>query len=230
MDELPVARTKSQSAYESLKVLIIRGRLRPDHRISPQDLADRLRLSLTPTREALLRLEAEGYVRQEANRGFFVKPFTIAEQRDLYATLLWCMIWCLRDEGVDAARIGSVGEAVRLACEAHADAPPADAAEAFVSAYDAAWMALAGGLDGLKPLQMQQALDRTRCLRTLDAADPDRRRDVAARVGEICAAMQRGAVIRAAYRAEALRQSLEGRMVALAAHANAPTKKTIAET
>lgn len=74
---------KSASTYEHLKHLAIKGELRPDRRLSPVDLADYFRVSVTPIRDALVRLAAEGFITWEMSRGYFTKPFTVAEQRHL---------------------------------------------------------------------------------------------------------------------------------------------------
>ena len=51
-------------------------------------LAAELGISKIPLREALARLEQEGLVRAEANRGFFVRPLSAAEAEEVYALRL----------------------------------------------------------------------------------------------------------------------------------------------
>jgi DNA-binding GntR family transcriptional regulator len=51
-------------------------------------LAAELGVSKIPLREALARLEQEGLVRAEANRGFFVRPLSAAEAEEVYALRL----------------------------------------------------------------------------------------------------------------------------------------------
>src|SRR4051812_43830733 len=74
---------KAASAYEYLKQLAIGGDLRPDRRLSAIDLADYLRVSVTPIRDALVRLAADGFITWEMSHGYFTKPFTVDEQRQL---------------------------------------------------------------------------------------------------------------------------------------------------
>jgi DNA-binding GntR family transcriptional regulator len=74
---------KSAAAYERIRTLVIEGLLRPRQRLNPADLAKLLKISATPIREALARLASEGYIASEAHRGFFAKPLSVAEQRDL---------------------------------------------------------------------------------------------------------------------------------------------------
>jgi DNA-binding GntR family transcriptional regulator len=54
-----------QEPYERLRELIVRGRLAPGGRLIETDVARRLGISRTPVREALRRLQQEGYVRAE---------------------------------------------------------------------------------------------------------------------------------------------------------------------
>ena len=48
--------------YEALRALIVRGQLAPGSRIVETDVAARLRVSRTPVRGALQRLQQEGYI------------------------------------------------------------------------------------------------------------------------------------------------------------------------
>ena len=48
--------------YEALRTLIVRGQLAPGSRIVETDVASRLRVSRTPVRGALQRLQQEGYI------------------------------------------------------------------------------------------------------------------------------------------------------------------------
>lgn len=69
---------------------ILRAELRSGSRLSDTVLAEELGVSRTPVREALLRLEKEGFLEAETGRGFFVKPLSAAEVRDVYP-ILWTM-------------------------------------------------------------------------------------------------------------------------------------------
>ncbi len=77
----------SQRAYEVLSHAIASGRLRPGARISEKTVASRLRISRTPVREALLRLEVEGVVRCTSRRSYNVGTLTVDDVRELYETL-----------------------------------------------------------------------------------------------------------------------------------------------
>jgi DNA-binding GntR family transcriptional regulator len=61
-----------QSVYEALVELVIAGRLSPGQHLVETELARQLGVSRQPVREALHRLEAEGWVDLRPNQGAFV--------------------------------------------------------------------------------------------------------------------------------------------------------------
>jgi len=176
--------TKSESAHEHLKQLVIEGRLRPSRRLSPTDLAALLQISVTPVRDALVRLEAEGFVAGEPGRGHFSKPFTVEEQRDLQRQLFTSFLTCLDEVARDQ------GPAVRAALSAWRDAvaglPEADTALAFVAAYDRLLIGLADrATSAIQPRLVRNAVERTRYVRRLDARQAGRRAAVAAGIDAV---------------------------------------------
>jgi DNA-binding GntR family transcriptional regulator len=64
--------TLRDSVYESLKTMIQTGALQPGSRLTELDLAARLKVSRTPLREALNRLERDGLVTNKPRHGYFV--------------------------------------------------------------------------------------------------------------------------------------------------------------
>lgn len=60
------------------------GSLKPNDKINEKHLSDRLGVSRTPVREALIQLAAEGLLESEPRRGFRVKPLILEEAKDLY--------------------------------------------------------------------------------------------------------------------------------------------------
>jgi DNA-binding GntR family transcriptional regulator len=61
-----------QSVYEALVELVVEGRLPPGQHLVETELARQLGVSRQPVREALHRLEAEGWVDLRPNQGAFV--------------------------------------------------------------------------------------------------------------------------------------------------------------
>src|SRR5262249_15295680 len=83
-----VVTTKSTAgpayAYAQVRAAIVENRYPPGHRLVEQRIAEELGLSRTPVRDALGRLEAEGLVVSERNRGAMVRPLSQTEVVDLY--------------------------------------------------------------------------------------------------------------------------------------------------
>jgi len=69
---------------------IVSGTLAPGVRIKEARLAEELGTSRTPLREALIKLEQEGFVRSELAHGFTVEPISGREVREIYP-LLWTL-------------------------------------------------------------------------------------------------------------------------------------------
>jgi DNA-binding GntR family transcriptional regulator len=76
-------RSARLTTYEQLKQLILSGQLRPAERLSEARLAERLGVSRTPLREALMKLDEEGLVVGQRNVGYSVADLDIGAVRDL---------------------------------------------------------------------------------------------------------------------------------------------------
>ncbi len=70
--------------YEAIRRAIVEGGYRPGLRLVEQRLAEEFAVSRTPIREALRRLEADGLVMVERNRGARVRRLSEQEIADLY--------------------------------------------------------------------------------------------------------------------------------------------------
>ncbi len=91
---LPVRAPLTDEVYESLKVWIIDQIREAGVRVNIEAVARSLDVSPTPVREALVRLEAEGFVVKEPQRGYSVTPpLTPARLRDLYDLRLLLEPW-----------------------------------------------------------------------------------------------------------------------------------------
>ena len=89
----------------ALRDAILSGELRPGDRLRQEHLAEQLRVSRIPLRDALRRLESEGLVRIGRNRGAEVSSLTSADVKEIYAIRI-----ALETELVHAA-IGALTEA-----------------------------------------------------------------------------------------------------------------------
>jgi len=75
-------RSKQEFAYSAIREAIVNGELKPKERLVISTLADGLGISEIPTREALKRLEAEGYATMTSN-GMVVSSVSSEELADL---------------------------------------------------------------------------------------------------------------------------------------------------
>ncbi len=85
---IPSNKSLGQLAYEQLHELIERGILRPGDRISVNGLAERLKISRTPVREAISWLEGDGLIAHEPALGRVVASLDRQMVTELYAMRL----------------------------------------------------------------------------------------------------------------------------------------------
>jgi len=74
----------SETVYNDLRDDIFAFRLMPGDRFAENDIAERLRVSRTPVREALMRLRSEGLVHGHFRNGWEVVPIDFARFAALY--------------------------------------------------------------------------------------------------------------------------------------------------
>jgi GntR family transcriptional regulator, rspAB operon transcriptional repressor len=84
MQVIDRAESLSQRAYQSLRKAIRDGVIVHGVLYSEKDLADRLGISRTPVREALIELAREGLVTIAPQRGFQLHALSHAEQEEVY--------------------------------------------------------------------------------------------------------------------------------------------------
>lgn len=80
-------RSLREEVYEHLRAQMHQGRLRPGDELDLNALAAGIGISRTPLRDALLRLECEGFVEIHNRRGVRVTPLTLHRIRDIYEIL-----------------------------------------------------------------------------------------------------------------------------------------------
>lgn len=83
---LQIIRSKSipQAVQETITNMILRGDFRAGDKLNEFELANALKVSRGPVREAFRALEESGLVRSAKNRGVFVREITLQEAKDLY--------------------------------------------------------------------------------------------------------------------------------------------------
>ena len=76
-------RTKEEQVADFLREGIISGTFPRGSRLKQAEIAERLQLSITPVREALKLLEAEGYINGNSYRGACVVPFDATASKEV---------------------------------------------------------------------------------------------------------------------------------------------------
>jgi DNA-binding GntR family transcriptional regulator len=145
----------NRTVYDRLKEMLLEGMFCPGSQLRPGDIADRLRVSATPVREALIRLCAEHLVISAPNRGFSAKILNLAELQELFG--FSCLILCHQ---LTAYGVGDSREAIALAA-----ADPANVS-ALVHAEEAMHAQLAG-CSRLVRTTIRNLDDRTHFIRRL---------------------------------------------------------------
>ncbi|WP_112382482.1 GntR family transcriptional regulator [Sphingomonas carotinifaciens] len=111
-----IVRTLSEQIFAIVRERIISGVLPRDTPIRQDALATELGVSKIPLREALARLEQEGLLTSQANRGFFVRPMSATEAEEIYELRL-----ALEPEAAARACLLATADDQQAAREAFAD-------------------------------------------------------------------------------------------------------------
>lgn len=132
MSDAEAGRSGSERAYRRLRDEILHGGLMPGDRLTAADLRTRFDLGLTPIREALTRLSAEGLVDAEIHRGARVADVSAEGLADLMATRRSIERLCLAAaiERGDAAWEARVVAAMHVLARTPLPADPGDRAAA----------------------------------------------------------------------------------------------------
>lgn len=84
---IPVSTRASDAAYTELKQRIQKGDLPPNAAIDEVEAARQLGISRTPVREALLRLQSEGFVAISRGKGIRVLPLSVEDMKEIYQVI-----------------------------------------------------------------------------------------------------------------------------------------------
>lgn len=135
--------TISSRVLADLRTAILRADLAPGAKINLDQLRERFQTSISPLREALARLTADGLVLFEDQRGFRVAPVSEAELDDIQAMRLTLEVSALRE----AVRHGGMdweSDIIRSLHRLSRTSPAADAAQ-WLGSHDAFHLALIAG-------------------------------------------------------------------------------------
>lgn len=106
-------KTKEEQVCDFLREGIIAGRYPRGTRLKQQEIATLLKTSITPVREALRMLAAEGYVVGDSFRGAMVAPFDIDATSEMLNLRILLETQLVRS-AVERATAGDIDELTRL--------------------------------------------------------------------------------------------------------------------
>lgn len=140
--------------YAQVRDWIVQGVLRPGEALRDQDIAAQLGVSRTPVREALLRLEVEGFVETAHNRWTRVAPLDLTRAAELYPLIETLEVFALEQVGPaltdeHLARLARANRELQRALERQ-EAMDAVAAD---SAFHDVWIERAGNRELLVVLR-----------------------------------------------------------------------------
>jgi len=115
----PLSRSLARDeVYRRLKIWIVDGTLRPGEVLRDQGIALSLGVSRTPVREALRRLEDEGFVETALNRWTRVAPLDLQKALEIYSIIEALEVFALetaRLTAEDIKKMSVINQAMRRA-------------------------------------------------------------------------------------------------------------------
>lgn len=187
--------------YKWLKAAAIDYRFRPGEQIMIGELAERLRVSSTPVRETLIRLQTEALLETAPRRGFFAKTLNLKEMIDL-VHLKFLILKGSIEQATDvmasgaasalswiipgAAVVGDTRPTAHPANRATLDQP--DEAVRYVEKASETVAALCDNAAMLRALGNMN--DRTRYVCMIDLETVGRLTEVRSMLDELCLALQ----------------------------------------
>lgn len=167
--ELPAHRSRADAVYAQLKRDVADFKLVPGDRFSENALCERLGVSRTPVRQALFRLQQEGYVEVLFRSGWRVLPFDFEQFEQLYDLRLVletaaAQHLCAAGARVDRERLDALA-AIWLVPVAARSADAVQVAE-WDEAFHCALVAAAGNAEMARV--HRDVTERIRIIRRLD--------------------------------------------------------------
>lgn len=169
----PQRESMADRIYQALKEDIFEFRLIPGDKFSESDIAQRLSASRTPVREALYRLEREGYVEVLFRSGWQIRHLDFKQIEELYDL----RITLERAAMHKICQLTTPPPVLRLLSDIwNPDDPSEQAFGSTVRALDESFhceLVAAAGNDEMTQVH-QRITDRLRIIRRLDFTRPDR--------------------------------------------------------
>jgi DNA-binding GntR family transcriptional regulator len=188
--EAPAPASAAARAYAHIKERLLDGRLAGGTLLSENELAQRLRMSRTPVRQAFVQLEGEGLLELYPRRGALVVPISGAEAEDVLEARLLIEQHCAR-RAATAGRPLSAELEELLDAQEHALAAGGAGFAELDRRFHRAIVAAAG--NAILTRQYDALRDRQeRIAAAMVARDPARAQRFVADHREIAAALERG--------------------------------------
>ena len=185
-------RSRADDVYEQLKLDVARFNLVPGDRFTENEISGRLGVSRTPVRQALIRLQQEGYVEVLFRSGWRVLPFDFDQFEQLYDLRMVLETTAAQRLCADGARVDRklLDQLVAfwLAPEARRSGDTAEVAQRD-EAFHCALVAAAGNSEMARV--HRDVTDRIRIIRRLDFTKPARIAATYDEHGKILRAIQR---------------------------------------
>ncbi|MEM7774941.1 MAG: GntR family transcriptional regulator [Pseudomonadota bacterium] len=108
-------RAQTDRVYDRLKHMILEGELLPGGFVLQEELGDRIGVSRTPIREALIRLQSEGLIEIRPRHGMRVLPVSVSGMREIYEVLTGLEAHAAKivaERGAETATLAKLDEAV----------------------------------------------------------------------------------------------------------------------
>lgn len=191
--------------YNELKAMVIAYKFRPGEQLLMGELADRLRVSSTPVREALIRLQAEGLLDPVNRRGFFARELIVKEMIDLHECAAWLLKRALKRATERTTRqiFGPAALTSRplpaMIADDEVEVVPEDRARQCAEYVERVYHGVARfSHNDVVVSMVQNIMERTHYVRFIDLEAPARFNHVLAGVRELSTSLQADDIDRAA--------------------------------
>ncbi len=172
----PAETRQETDVYSLIKQQLVTYTFVPGTKLHIVDLADRLRVSTTPIREAVNRLAAEGLLIAEPHKGFFVKPLNLREFQHLYEAALTFLRFSIVKATARHSCIRTM-DVVKFV-DYHEELP-AGAIEKYADRIEAGFALVASLSENIVIYStVRNFLDRTHYIRLLELESPERARQL----------------------------------------------------
>jgi DNA-binding GntR family transcriptional regulator len=192
---------RGESVYQALKGKILSLQLRPAQRISEIQVAKELGVSRTPSREALRRLEQEGWLVLVPHQGYFVRAYSLREVNQVYDLRIAIERHTVRTaaEGAPHASLARLAEEWEALDDRRGATSPLD----WLAADEALHLGIAAVTGNTELVDLLRRInERIRIIRRIDYSRPERATSTRRDHIEILALIQAGASHEAADRME----------------------------